>query len=91
MTQLSFTEIGGVYVATATVSGDFALHVEREKASKLQVLVSTVENKQYACKYEGLEGNIDQDFQGLVYPKYIKVISATEPGEDCYVIENESE
>lgn len=93
MVQLTFTQTAANrYEATATVNGDFAIHLERYNRGLIQVSVSSVENKAY-CEVFKIEGNenFDKDFQALVYPKYVCIASESEPKSDCYIVENSSE
>lgn len=68
------------YEATAVVAADFNLHVERMKPEIIQVYVSTVPDAQMMCAYTESAGEVfDHDFDGIVYPKCIKVQSWSEP------------
>lgn len=68
------------YEATAVVAADFNLHVERKKSEILQVYVTTVPDSEYSCAFTDSAGEVfDHDFDGIVYPKYIKVQSWSEP------------
>ena len=94
MAALTFTKIADHrYQATAQVSGDFALHLERTNQSDLELGVSSVEDGAYQVKKVlGHEGVFDQDFTALVYPKYIRVVCTSLPiSGKCYVVENASE
>lgn len=81
--ELEFSLQDGRYVAEVKVTGDFNLHIERETAGDIRIMQKTVENGKYDY-IDGLyipAGNsvIDYDFAGVVYPKFIKVISEVEP------------
>lgn len=81
---ITFNKENNQYVATFQATGDFAIHLERNELGPVTIGASTVQNAGYALvdDFPTSAGNkpvIDYDFSGLVYPKYIKVISATEP------------
>ena len=81
MAQLTFNSVqGGGYEATATVNSNFNLHVERNEASLLTMAVSTVQDGAYLMKMSVTgQMNIDEDFKAMVFPKYIKIFSLTQP------------
>lgn len=91
MTQLSFTETNGVYIATATVNSDFNIHIETHKSCGISIEISTVENKNFANKFgQIIENNVfDKDFHAAVYPKYVRIIVKDIPkANTCYITEN---
>ena len=51
MTQLTFTETDGAYIATATVNSDFNIHIETYRSCSISIEISTVENKNFANKF----------------------------------------
>nr|DAX02737.1 MAG TPA: hypothetical protein [Bacteriophage sp.] len=78
MAQLNFTQNGLAWISDEiSVSSDFNLHIEREKAAQLNIMQKTsgekwgdiIEAERYANKTV-----IDVDIQVLI-PKKIKVIS----------------
>ena len=79
---MEFVKKNGMYEAEFKVTADFNLHIERETAGDIRIMQKTVENG----KYDDIKrlyvpaGDlvIDYDFAGLVYPKYIKVVSESE-------------
>ena len=91
-TQLNFTEANGQYVAEATVYGDYNLHIEREKNGSLEVAQTTVQDGEYVPKvgvpFTPLSASFDDDFDNIVYPKYVRVISGT-PVTSGYITEVE--
>lgn len=72
------------YVCEQTVSADYALHIERAGAGKLNFFVrSTAEGKYCSSDVSSFLQNLakevfDYDFTHLVYPKYIRIESDTE-------------
>lgn len=70
------------YVAEFEATADFNLHIEREEPGILALYQRTT----ISGKYAEIEGTreyrykevYDCDFTGSVYPKYIKVVSASE-------------
>lgn len=83
MAQLNFSQVGNVYVATAQVDSDYNIHLERNKVGFIQLLHSTTQSgrkvfvKQWLAQELG-GSDFDEDFDGLVYPKYLKIVSETE-------------
>ena len=81
--ELSFVKEGGRYSAEFEATSDFNLHIEREDNGFLFVKQKTVANGQYdsvqGAKFSPADLIVDLDFVGIVYPKYIKVISEIEP------------
>lgn len=81
--ELTFTKNSdNEYVAEFTATGDFNIHLEREKPSGFVVEQRTPDSGEYAKTfsmgtYEGYR-IIDFDFGGLVYPKHIRVTSGVE-------------
>ena len=67
----------GDFVATAMVSSDFNLHIERNFASAIIVKQRTSGEKFAVAKVfpSGTTDVIDADFTGVVYPKEIKIES----------------
>ena len=79
--ELNFTLENGLYVATFTATTNFNIHIERESRGLLGILQTSVENSQYSpiIDHKSLQDKIfDCDFSGVIWPKYIKIISDTE-------------
>lgn len=72
------------YVCEQTVTADYALHIERTGAGKLNFFVrSTADGKYCPSDVNSFLQNLakevfDYDFTHLVYPKYIRIESDTE-------------
>lgn len=72
------------YVCEETVTADYALHIERTGAGKLNFFVrSTADGKYCSSDVSSFLQNLakevfDYDFTHLVYPKYIRIESDTE-------------
>ena len=84
MAQLSFSQdaTSGLWIATATVNGDFNVHVEREQSGYFGIDIKTTNasNSNYVNKHLAEQDLvIDVDFHGAVYPKYVRVVSNTQP------------
>lgn len=77
--ELNFEKQGAKWVAEFKVTGDFNLHVEREEKGFLFVQQRTTPNGEYdsikEANFSPSDGVIDKDFVGVVYPKWIKVVS----------------
>lgn len=83
MAELNFTENEGKYVAEVKVTADFNLHVEREGSGFLNVSVRTTEDGAYdsvkGASFNYADPVVDCDFTGVIYPKYIKIVSKVQP------------
>lgn len=81
MAQLNFSLQDGKYVAEATANADYNLHIERENNGSITVLHSTVNDGEKVpvahWDYTPLSPSLDEDFDGIVYPKYLKIVSGT--------------
>ena len=82
--DITFNREGDQYVATFEAPGDFALHIERDELGPVTIGTSTVQGADFALvdDFPTTARNkrvIDYDFAGVIYPKYIKVTSSTEP------------
>lgn len=81
--DLSFEQKGSEWIATAAVSGDYALHLERAKGGWLRLEQTSVEGGLYAkCNlpqaFQNAPRVIDHTFAHGVYPMNIKIRSASE-------------
>lgn len=78
--ELTFEKKGLFYEATFQVNNNFNLHLERKNDGMLTMLQSTVENGNYDIIQKNIPQRkiIDWDFTAAVFPKYIKIISASE-------------
>lgn len=81
--ELSFVKEGGKYSAEFEVTADFNLHIERDTNGFLFVQQRTASSGQYdsiqGVNFAPNDIVIDIDFVGVVYPKWIKVVSEVEP------------
>ena len=80
---LKFTNVGENWVAEFSVTDDFNLHIEREESGYLIVNQRTTAEGKYDSIRDGSfnysDPVVDIDFTGVIYPKYIQVISKVEP------------
>lgn len=83
MASLTFNKEGGNWVAYFKAEADFALHLERDEAGVMSMEQSTtgggyavVEDFPARARYGRA---FDYEFSALVYPKFIRIASATEP------------
>lgn len=83
MAELNFTENEGKYIAEVKVTADFNLHIEREGSGFLNVSVRTTEDGAYdsvkGASFNYVDPVVDCDFTGVIYPKYIKIVSKVQP------------
>lgn len=81
--DLTFTQQGNSFVAEFEATADFNLHIEREESGYVEVYQKTAGEKYAHVKGVPIQLRyqltIDETFVGVVYPKMIKVVSATEP------------
>lgn len=80
--ELIFQKQDKVWVAEFEATADFNLHIERDEPGILALYQRTTTSGEYA-EIEGTREYrykevYDCDFIGSVYPKYIKVVSASE-------------
>lgn len=91
--ELEFQKIEGeeAYEAFATVNGDYAIHLERSDVGYVHIYQTTFPDTGYAEKYnsfEEIEELFDEDFDNIVYPKYVRIVSSS-PVTKCLVKDNE--
>lgn len=83
--ELKFEKVKNLYVAEFEATGDFNLHIERVSDGRFLVHQKSVAGGEYdivdTVSYMDLDHKavIDLDMSALVYPKYIKVVSESEP------------
>ena len=78
MAALTFTKSGSLYVATQTVSGDFALHLESASESTYSLnMKSDSDAPSYAPVDVFTNAKVvDYQYQGAVYPAYLQITSS---------------
>lgn len=80
--NLEFIKVGNEWVAEFKVESDFNLHVEKG-VGNISISQSSVEGGAYdyvkQLSNAPLDKVVDIDFVGAIYPKWIKVTSATLP------------
>lgn len=80
---IQFVEEGDKYVAEIKVTSDFNLHIERDGQGFLFVDARTTEDGAYdsvrGAQFNYSDPVVDYDFTGVIYPKYIKIVSKVEP------------
>lgn len=84
--ELTFVQsqiLKDAYEADFQVTGDFNLHVERTRGGRFLVYQRTTESGDYGLvddfgRKDGV-ACIDYDFSALVYPKWIKIVSESQP------------
>lgn len=82
--EINFNEVGGNFVSEFEATGDFNLHIEGVLEGNVSVYQRGTSSGSYAyvkgsTPYPSAGNVYDYDFSALVYPKYIKVVCATEP------------
>jgi hypothetical protein len=80
--ELNFTKIDNLWVAEFEVNGNVNLHIERAEGGYLSIGQRTAGNNYaYIADAQQLDSKltIDEDIQGVIYPKNIKVASAVKP------------
>lgn len=89
--NVSFNKVGDVYRGEFTVTSDFNLHMEKEKAGNTRVYIKGVVDGEYASanfpsaySYNAI---IDYDFSAVVYPKYLRIDSDV-PVKSCVITTN---
>lgn len=72
----------GTWIAEFEVTADFNLHIEREKGGDILLYQKTSGEGYDIVDGFGVQrhqGVIDIDFAALIYPKWIKIVSESEP------------
>lgn len=80
--EIQFTNIDNLWVAEFEVTKDFNLHLERDTEGRLDIYQRTAGGDYeyiYDIGYLNRRTVYDNDFQALVYPKWIKIKSAVKP------------
>ncbi len=81
--NLQFTNKGGTFVSEFEVTSDFNLHIEGVRLSDMRIGQKTAGGSYAEVTEFPSERSQDRvadfDFASIVYPKFIKVICATEP------------
>lgn len=81
--NLQFTNKGGNFVSEFEVTSDFNLHIEGVRLSDMHIYQKTAGGSYAKVTDFPSERSQDRvadfDFASLVYPKFIKVVCATEP------------
>lgn len=83
--ELTFIKQGDKYVAEFEVTSDFNLHIERDVKEGGFLFVNQRTSKE--GQYDSVRGAsfnygdpvVDIDFTGMIYPKYIQVVSKVLP------------
>lgn len=92
--ELEFKKVGSRYEAEFEATGNFNLNIERVAPEKIQVFQKGAEDGEYASQaswYNNYASAIvDYDFSALIYPKWIKVVSYSEPVQAIVTMESES-
>ena len=91
MAALTFTQSGNAYIATATATADFNIHLEREASGSLSIEMSHLQNGKFAPIPDIPQwGSFDRSFHDVVYPIYLRIISRSAPIADkCVITEAE--
>lgn len=82
--DITFNKVGELWEAEFEATADFNIHLERNKGGVFKVYLKTA-GSEYALveeldkMYTQYKGVVDYDFTGAIFPKMIKVVSATEP------------
>ena len=82
--ELNFVNKDNVWVAEFEATADFNLHIDGVAEGKIKVYQRGSAGGKYAyvraaTPYPSFSNVYDYDFTSLVYPKFIKVVCATEP------------
>ena len=82
--DITFNKVGELWEAEFEATADFAIHLERDKVGVFRIYQRTAGSK-YALVdevdkvYTRNVGTVDYECPSLIYPKFIKVVSGTEP------------
>ena len=87
MKEIQFNQYGNVFVADTECKNDFNLHIELSAYGTVTVYQKTAGEK-FALLHRQTSNErvIDVDFDGIIWPKQIKITS-TCPTEKCLLTE----
>lgn len=92
--ELQFKKVGKRWVAEFEATGNFNLNIERVEPSKIKIYQKGSEEGEYASsaswEINYAPSVVDNDFSALIYPKFIKVVSDSEPIQGIVTMEGES-
>lgn len=91
--ELKFEKIGNRYQAEVEITNNFNLHIERKSYGRLSIYQKTQNDSNYATEpsYSNVEDTIfNKDFIMGIYPKFIKIVSESEPVKGIVTMEGES-
>lgn len=91
--ELQFKKVGSRYETEFEATGNFNLHCERKGAGNFKLFQKGTPEGQYATESSyadhKAEAVVDIDFSMLVYPKFIKVVSESEPIQGIVTMDGE--
>jgi hypothetical protein len=81
---ISFTRQGSDYVSEFIADSDFNLHIEGVNEGNVRVYQRTSDEGEYALVRNAIQSTpygvvYDKGFSASVWPKFIRVVCATEP------------
>lgn len=91
--QLEFKKQGGLYEVEFEVTGNFNLHLERKNYGRIEIYQKTSSETNYASSPSySANGDaiINFDFTMGIYPKYVKILSYSEPLKGIVTMEGAS-
>lgn len=92
--ELQFKKVGKRWVAEFEATGNFNLNIERVEPSKIKIYQKGSEEGEYASsaswEINYAPSVVDNDFSALIYPKFIKVVSESEPIQGIVTMDSES-
>lgn len=91
MAALTFTQSGNAYIATATATADFNIHLEFETSGGLSIEMSHLQNGKFIPIPDIPQWSVfDRSFHDVVYPIYLRIISRSAPiANKCVITEAE--
>lgn len=91
--ELEFKKVANRYEAEFEATDNFNLHIERTKPGFIKIFQRGTPDGEYASESSWCEHSaepvIDKDFSMLVYPKFIKVVSESEPIQGIVTMDGE--
>lgn len=91
--ELQFEKVGKRWVAEFEATGNFNLNIERVEPSKIKIYQKGSEEGEYASsaswEINYAPSVVDNDFSALIYPKFIKVVSDSEPIQGIVTMDGE--
>lgn len=91
--ELQFEKVGNRWIAEVEVTGNYNLNIKRVKPGSIKVFQKGSADGDYSsiASWEMAKAPsvVDYDFSALFYPKYLKIVSESEPIQGIVTMDGE--